>query len=483
MADFNLFGLLGGGGDSGQAQAPAAPQQSLADVYGLPQQIIDQQRMSALGAVGAKLLAAAQAGPIGQRGQILSQIGSIADDANRGLLNAAQLRLYGTQQQKMALEMEQNKQLTTGLQRMLTGGAGIPTATAPAAGVGGGAPAPGVTGGAPAPGVSVGAPAGSVAGGGGGGGAPGQEGDVLPGINRAMAANLAVQAARDPMAVAKEIYERGKSIYDRDQWVTVGNGPDGYEIQQNIKTGEKRYQQINPGVAAETLARQGSEELAKLRTAAQTQADSIARIHMLRQGLDDGIYSGRAADWQLGAAKIATASGLAGQQLKDTVGRTEAFQSFVGSQVMEMARQLGANPSNADREYAQKVAAGDIKLDENSIRRILDQNEKMARTEIQRYNDRASAVVPNVPGARASGATAFYGPIQQPAEYQRQAAASPTVQPAPGAARAPGAAPSAGSWLPQGARVLQQRTAGGQVYAQVQMPDGSIRVIRPNGGQ
>lgn len=72
----------------------------LAEAYGLPPALVQQaqqaQKFAVLGNVGSTLLAASQAGPVGQRGQILSRmdIGGAANTMNAQLLNSAQMRLY-----------------------------------------------------------------------------------------------------------------------------------------------------------------------------------------------------------------------------------------------------------------------------------------------------------------------------------------------------------------------------------------------------
>jgi hypothetical protein len=91
----------------GPAPDPNAPPSytpeitQMAQAYGadpaLVQRLIDQKRTATLGQVGAQLLAAAQAGPIGQRGQMISKLGDAASagpDLTSSLMNAAQMKLY-----------------------------------------------------------------------------------------------------------------------------------------------------------------------------------------------------------------------------------------------------------------------------------------------------------------------------------------------------------------------------------------------------
>ena len=67
--------------------------------------------------------------------------------------------------------------------------------------------------------------------------------------------------------------------------------------------------------------------------------------------------------------------------------------------VGRIIKQFGAGTglSNADREYAEKMAGGKITLDRKAIERILDINERAARNVITLHNKRASEVKSNIP--------------------------------------------------------------------------------------
>ena len=105
------------------------------------------------------------------------------------------------------------------------------------------------------------------------------------------------------------------------------------------------------------------------------------------------------------------------------IANTESFRSAIGSTVLAQAKALGANPTNTDRDYIEKVQAGQIELNEDTIRRMLDINERMARDSISRYNTTADKVLsdleknPNV-DPTAMGIVRTLGRINEPEQYR-----------------------------------------------------------------
>ena len=67
--------------------------------------------------------------------------------------------------------------------------------------------------------------------------------------------------------------------------------------------------------------------------------------------------------------------------------------------VGKLIKQFGAGTglSDADREYATKMAGGLITVDEKAIRKILDINDKAAQNVIRLHNKRAMGVKTNIP--------------------------------------------------------------------------------------
>ena len=84
---------------------------------------------------------------------------------------------------------------------------------------------------------------------------------------------------------------------------------------------------------------------------------------------------------------------------EDAVANTQAFSANMAQNVGRIIKQFGAGTglSNADREYAEKMAGGKVTLDRKAIERILDINERAARNVIARHNKNVSGIKTNIP--------------------------------------------------------------------------------------
>lgn len=122
----------------------------------------------------------------------------------------------------------------------------------------------------------------------------------------------------------------------------------------------------------------------KSKEAADKAAQNIRAIHESRQLIDQGIFAGTDAEIQLGLSKIGAVLGIPSEK----AANTEAFMTAAGQQVVSIIGAFGSGSgiSSTDREYAAKMAAGNIKFEEKALRFIMDMNEKVARASIGRHN-------------------------------------------------------------------------------------------------
>ncbi|UQD69206.1 hypothetical protein JEY40_24635 [Bradyrhizobium japonicum] len=130
-----------------------------------------------------------------------------------------------------------------------------------------------------------------------------------------------------------------------------------------------------------------SEQFSGARGDAATAADTIRYVQSARGELDKGggIIAGAGANERLQLQKVGSLLGVANP---DAITNTETFRTQIKPIVLSTVKGLGAGSgiSNADREFAEKAAGGDITLDQSTIRRVLDITERAARSKIQRYN-------------------------------------------------------------------------------------------------
>lgn len=152
---------------------------------------------------------------------------------------------------------------------------------------------------------------------------------------------------------------------------------------------------------------------------ANTAREQINSIHEGRAALDDGAITGAFADKRLFGTKV---SGLFGLP-QDAANNTEVLRAALGNQVLAKAKTLGANPSNADRDYIEKVSGGSIELNEGSLRKILDMQERWARESIKRANTRGQQLLGAYPDelGRVKGLLN----VEEPAQYQRRVPSAP----------------------------------------------------------
>lgn len=129
-----------------------------------------------------------------------------------------------------------------------------------------------------------------------------------------------------------------------------------------------------------------AENLDSMRDMALKSSQAIDTSKELSAYIDKGVISGFAGDFRLGVAR---ALNLVGVDNTETIANTEAYFAGVGKQVAEIISAFGAGTavSDADRIYANKMAAGAIELNQESIRKIMRLNDKYSRMAITRYGD------------------------------------------------------------------------------------------------
>ncbi|AIB11779.1 hypothetical protein ABAZ39_07150 [Azospirillum argentinense] len=164
------------------------------------------------------------------------------------------------------------------------------------------------------------------------------------------------------------------------------------------------------------------------RARAESALSQLSAINEARKLLDSGIISGSGAGWKLALDKGLSSIGFADGT---RAANTEAFMANMGRQTLELVKGLGSGSgiSNADRDYAEKVAGGSIELTEQSIRKILDINDRAARSAVRLHNTNVKPVIddPNTPATARTylGVPEPAAPASAPAGLQPGA-----VQPA-----------------------------------------------------
>lgn len=137
----------------------------------------------------------------------------------------------------------------------------------------------------------------------------------------------------------------------------------------------------------------------------QEKAEGLSQGAAVTQDLFDqlnsrsGIFSGAWANEKLKLARIAAAMGYPNPE---EITNTQTFTSLMGKRVAAGVKAFGSGTSitNQDREYVNKMEGGDITLDETSIRRLLDINDKIGRETIKKHNADLDRVIKSQPTAQ-----------------------------------------------------------------------------------
>lgn len=130
------------------------------------------------------------------------------------------------------------------------------------------------------------------------------------------------------------------------------------------------------------------------RTGALDAGKSLDSATEARKLLDSGVLTGSLAPFEVSLGKALQAAGY--HYKDDAIANTEAFGAARAMEVGRLIKQFGSGTglSDADRQYAAKMAGGEIKLNEESIRRILDIGDRATRKVITDFNTDASKINP-----------------------------------------------------------------------------------------
>lgn len=378
-----LGGLLGFGQQQPSAGGPTDPYDMLSEA--------EKRRLtySTLGQLGATLLAAGQKQMPAQRAQILSQLGSIAPNIETSVFRSQQARLMNAQMQEKMLERQRLEQLEkmgqnpdflkainmSPEQWSVLGPAGR-QATVQA--------------------IATRDPL--------------QQAAAQMAVDKARAEDAARQQALAAIDASEDMTEPQKKaarlapldwaktlIKPSNQFVEEVRTIDGKPTlgQKETTTGKWTPYSTGSGTTINMGDRALEQGIAKSlidsADVAQSAAGAINSIGRAREQFDQGIISGITAPVELTIRKIGTAFGFDSKQ----VANTEAFRSSLGPIVLDVVKGLGAGTSisNADRDYALSFVGGDVKLDNQSIARILDIVERASAEKIDTHNEKVQRYI------------------------------------------------------------------------------------------
>lgn len=107
----------------------------------------------------------------------------------------------------------------------------------------------------------------------------------------------------------------------------------------------------------------------------------LPTLQQMRASLQSGdVITGFGAEARLQAARALAAAG--NEEARRKVAATEAYRNSSGRLRVGMAKSLGANPSNADILLLEKITAGDIGQNQDSLLATIDQGLSFANSRV-----------------------------------------------------------------------------------------------------
>jgi len=203
----------------------------------------------------------------------------------------------------------------------------------------------------------------------------------------------------------------GGQVYDRENntWVSAQ--------QLGLRRAPPEVQRIEnlSGTMAEKIMGEGVGRLSDGLDAANKAVTSIESIDTSLENIDN-MFTGYGATFRMDVARAARVAGIDISDA-DQIENTEEYASLAGARVADYITNLGAGTglSDKDREFAEKVVAGDIKMSPETMRRLLTTIRKQNVRTIKQYNTLRGAVDNELKGSEKS-AMAFYPLVDMPPE-------------------------------------------------------------------
>ena len=203
----------------------------------------------------------------------------------------------------------------------------------------------------------------------------------------------------------------GGQVYDRENntWVSAQ--------QMGLRKPPPEVQKIEniSGTMAEKIMGEGVSRLSDGLDAANKAVTSIESIDTSLENIDN-MFTGYGATFRMDVARAARVAGI-DISAADQIENTEEYASLAGARVADYITNLGAGTglSDKDREFAEKVVAGDIGMSPETMRRLLTTIRKQNVRTIGQYNNLRGAVEGKLTGSEKA-AMAFYPLVDMPPE-------------------------------------------------------------------
>jgi len=168
--------------------------------------------------------------------------------------------------------------------------------------------------------------------------------------------------------------------------------PEDYNAAKKLLLTAKTGTTVNVNNASnklgETMAAEAGKQYATQFDAAQMAPEAIASSQRVRNMLALTPYTGTGAEWKLALGKAAKAAGF--DYAGDDIENTELLAKELGQNVLNSVKSSGLAGSQGltegERKFLLQVVGGTITLDDKTLGKIADLNERVARNSIKKWN-------------------------------------------------------------------------------------------------
>ena len=227
---------------------------------------------------------------------------------------------------------------------------------------------------------------------------------ILEGDQAELEVYLNAEGEPVPMRVDKygKIYDPVSGTFRNPSELSVTQAP---QVTKEVK-------QLD--VVTEALLGEEVKSYAELRKKADA-ARNLLEINKISEEIGaEGLITGLGGQAKLNVIKALETVGLAPEEATQLASNTEAFFAYRGRAVAEIITAFGSGTglSDKDREYAQKIAAGEISMTTESINKLLEIERRHSRNNIIANNEAVKRMI-ELGGGDIKTAEKFYLPVPE----------------------------------------------------------------------
>jgi hypothetical protein len=181
-----------------------------------------------------------------------------------------------------------------------------------------------------------------------------------------------------------------EEINDLLDMIKVSKQGKGSKVEVKLPPQEKEFEgRLGKGQAENILDSQKQAKDAR---------DMLDTVRIGRGILKSGAITGAGADFFVGLNQALKTAGV-DFGYADASANSQAYSANMAQNVGKLIKLFGAGTglSNADRDYAERMAGGKIALDRAALEKILDIQDRAARNVIKRHNQSVKGIKTNIP--------------------------------------------------------------------------------------